>query len=279
MQLKLIDFAKYSSIKIGPSINVKIAQSIDEALRLYNDGYYLIGKANNTLLSPQVSRIFQLGKEFDYIKEERDYIEVGARCVSRKVFLYFKERDLGGAEFLGKLPGFIGGLTKMNAGMKQYEMKDIISSVCINGEWKENVGFSYRASNISGVISSVRFKKIKGFNKDLESSFKLMRSNQPNEPSCGSCFKNPKILENIPKNLKDEVGNLSLISAGKLLDLVGLRGYRLNNMAFSNKHANFLINLGGGSFEDSIKLINLAKERVFKAYNIKLENEIIILES
>lgn len=276
MQTKLINFNKYSSIKIGPSIEVKIAQNINEAMDLYNDKYYLIGKANNLLLNPKVNKIFQLGKEFDYINECEEYIEVGARSASRKVFLYFKERDFKGAEFLGNLPGFIGGLTKMNAGMKQYEMKDIIQSVCINGKWEYNINFSYRNSDIFGVISAVRFKKDKGFDKDLESNFKTMRSNQPKEPSCGSCFKNPSI--NLTSDFINKIlPNEKSISAGKLLDLAGLKGYKIGNMAFSNIHANFLINLGGGTYKEAMELIDLAKSKVLESFQIKLETEIIIL--
>ncbi|RDU63527.1 UDP-N-acetylmuramate dehydrogenase [Helicobacter sp. MIT 14-3879] len=273
MQDKIIDFSKYSSIKIGPKLSIKIAQNINEAIDLYNSGYFLIGKANNIIFSPKKHKIFQLGMEFNYIKDLGDYIEIGARSGNRKVFLYFKEHNLSGLEFLGTIPGSIGGIVKMNAGMKQYEIKNIIQSVCIDGKWEENINFSYRNSNIDGIISAVRFKKINGFNKDLESSFKIMRINQPKEPSAGSCFKNPKILGIKEKNN----ANLGNFSAGKLLDLAGFRGYRIGNMKFSQKHANFLINLGNGSFKDAIKLIELAKSEVLKIHNITLECEVIII--
>lgn len=258
---KQIDFSKYSSIRIGGIFTIKIAQNINEALNLYKN-HFLIGKVNNILLSHKEHDIFQLGSEFDYIKDSANFVEVGARSVSKKVFLYFKNENLSGLEFLGSLPGSIGGIVKMNAGMKQYEIKNALHSICINGEWKDStsIDFTYRNSNIDGVISAVRFKKIVNFNKNLESLFKQMRSNQPKEPSCGSCFKNP-----------DE------IPAGKLLEMANLRGYKIGNMAFSPKHANFLVNTGGGTFDEALELINLAKDRIYNEYKIKLENEIIIL--
>ena len=87
-----------------------------------------------------------------------------------------------------------------------------------------------------------------------------MRNNQPNLPSAGSCFKNPKEH-----------------SAGYLLDKVGLKGYTVGGMAFSSIHANFLVNMGGGTFDEAIKLIDIAKQKVKDEFNIELELEIIIL--
>ncbi|RAX51504.1 UDP-N-acetylenolpyruvoylglucosamine reductase [Helicobacter sp. 16-1353] len=310
MIIKKIDFSKYSSIKIGGTLELKIAQNLDEAMNLAQN-HYLIGKANNILISENVTRIFQLGSEFDYINDSDDLLEIGARTNGRKLFLHAKTHDLGGLEFLGALPGSVGGIVKMNAGMKEYEIKNMLHSVCVNGVWHEAnaIDFKYRNSGIEGIISAVKIKKIRGFSGILESAFKQMRLNQPKEPSCGSCFKNPcGILEGeIPlseirgKSLANEVSgeilpeipnaeipgespdeillkSKSQIPAGKLLENVGLRGFKIGNMGFSEKHANFLINYGGGKFEEAIELINLAKQRVFKEFGIKLECEIIILD-
>ena len=65
--------------------------------------------------------------------------------------------------------------------------------------------------------------------------------------------------------------------AGKLMDEAGLKGCRIGNMAFSERHANFLVNLGGGTYSEAIELITFAKEKVFLKSGIKLENEIIIV--
>ena len=90
--------------------------------------------------------------------------------------------------------------------------------------------------------------------------FKKMRDNQPKEPSAGSCFKNPS-------------GNY----AGKLIEEAGFKGKRVGNMMFSNVHANFLVNLGGGTYEEAITLITAVKEEVLARFSVKLEEEIIIL--
>ena len=87
-----------------------------------------------------------------------------------------------------------------------------------------------------------------------------MRSNQPKEPSLGSTFKNPKEAP-----------------AGKLLEKVKLKGFRIGNVAFSPKHANFLINLGGGKFSEAIELIEIAEKRVWEEFGIELKREIEII--
>ncbi|RDU57419.1 UDP-N-acetylmuramate dehydrogenase [Helicobacter sp. MIT 99-5507] len=259
---KIVDFKKYSSIKIGGIKKLKIAQTINEALIL-SKTHVLLGKASNTLISPDAKNLFCLGDEFDYIKENDDFIEIGAKSSARKAFLYFREQNLKGAELLGSIPGSIGGVIKMNAGIKEYEIKDSIVSVNINGEWIEsnNIDFSYRHSNIDGVIIATRFKKEKGFRFELEDLFKDMRKNQPKEPSLGSCFKNPKEMH-----------------AGKLLDISNLKGFKIGDMAFSKKHANFMVNLGNGNFDDAIKLINLAQNEIYEKHKIALKTEIIIIK-
>ena len=258
---KIFDFDKYSSIRIGGKRRILITQNLDETLNLKNRGYFIIGNMNNILLGKSEKCIMKLGREFDYIMDKGEVIEIGAATNSKKVFNFFKNNNLSGLEFLNSLPGSIGGLVKMNAGMKKYEIHEMLDSILIDGEWikKNKINFAYRNSNINGIIFAIRVKKIKGFQLNLEMLFKGMRNNQPKYPSCGSCFKNP------PLN-----------SAGKLLQDSGLRGYRIGGMEFSSKHANFLINIGGGSFEDAMHLINFAKEKVFQKHKIMLETELII---
>lgn len=267
MQEKIIDFSAYSSIKIGPKIPVKIAQNTNEAIAL-SKTHFIVGGANNLLLSPKNHAIFMLGKEFDYIVDRGDFIEVGARCSAKKAFSYFKSQNLALLEFLGTIPGQMGGIIKMNAGLKQYEIKNAIHSVCVSGIWRENITFHYRYSDICGVITAIRLKKMIGFDKNIESICKIMRNNQPKTPSAGSFFRNPS---DIPSGFEKPK------SAGELLDLAGFRGKRKGNVAFSEIHANFLVNLGGGTFSDAITLVESAKCEVKKRFNIDLKSEVIVM--
>lgn len=254
---QIIDFKHYTSLKIGAKIEVEILRAPQ------NINGNLIGGGNNLLVSPRASHLFMLGKEFDYIKDLGDLIEVGGSSYSRRIYSFFRNHNLQGLEFLKNLPGKLGGLIKMNAGMKNYEIKNILHSVCVDGEWKSinEYPFKYRDSGISGIIYGARFKKFLGFRQDLIPVFDTMRKSHPHLPSCGSCFKNPD-------------GDF----AGRLLESVGLRGVKIGDVGFSDKHANFLVNLGCGRFDDAMKLISIAQTRVFEQYGIDLEPEVAIFE-
>lgn len=254
---RIIDFSRHTSLKVGDQIEVEILSSPRE-----NFKGVLIGGGNNLLISPKASNLFMLGKEFDYIQDLGELIEIGGKMSSGRIYQYFKKNNLKGLEFLRGLPGTLGGLVKMNAGMKSYEISKILHSVCVDGEWRDakEFPFSYRSSGISGIIYAARFHKVTGFRDELIEVFKKMRESHPHLPSCGSCFKNPK-------------GDF----AGRILESLGFKGAKVGEMGFSQEHANFLVNFGNGKFEEALELITLAQEKVFSVYGITLETEVVII--
>ncbi len=257
MQTKTIDFSKYTSIHIGPILEVNMINEIGDF-----DHFNIIGRGNNLLVSPNASNLAILGENFNYIEQKENKLYVGASTTSGKLLTYAKKHNLANLEFLAKLPGNIGGLARMNAGLKQWEIFNYIDSIKTKDGYikKENVEYGYRHTQISTIIYEVVFNIEYGYNKQDQNMFVQMRDNQPNDPSAGSCFKNP-----------------ANESAGRLIEAVGLKGYQIGGMAFSAQHANFLVNLGNGTFEEAIALINLAKTKVKEQYDIQLEQEIIII--
>ncbi|OCL94456.1 UDP-N-acetylmuramate dehydrogenase [Arcobacter porcinus] len=254
---KTIDFKRYSSIHIGSQKEVLVINQISD----YED-YQIIGRGNNLLISPDCNKKFAiLGENFDYIEEKENLIYVGCATSSGKLLTYTRKNNIANLEFLAKLPGNLGGLVKMNAGLKSWEIFNYVHSIKTKDGYikKEDLDFSYRHTNINTIIYEVVFQKELGFSKERQDEFVKMRDNQPQKPSAGSCFKNPK----------DDF-------AGRLIEAVGLKGYRIGDMEFSNTHANFLVNHGNGTFEDAISLINLAKQKVKEQFNIELETEIIV---
>ncbi len=254
---KTIDFKKYTSIHIGPKYEVEIINEIGSY-----DGYKIIGRGNNLLISSHPPKLAILGEEFDYIITKGNKLIVGAATTSGKLLTYCKKNDIAHFELLAKLPGNMGGLVKMNAGLKQWEIFNHLYSITTDkGTFlKEEIPYSYRHSDIEGIIYEIVFEIEKGYDKELQKMFNQMRDNQPNLPSAGSCFKNPKEH-----------------SAGYLIEKVGLKGYTIGGMAFSSLHANFLVNMGGGTFDEALKLINLAKQKVKEQFGIELEEEVVIL--
>ncbi len=255
--MKTIDFSTYSSIKIGGTVDVKIIKKIQDC-----SDYTLVGGANNILVSPNPPKLAILGKKFNFIKIDGDFLHIGGATPSGKILSYAKRHDLANFELMQKLPGTMGGIVCMNAGLKEWEIFNHLVAIKTQSGWikKEDIEYSYRYTNIDGTIFEAKFETSQGFNYTLLEMFKKLRDNQPKFPSAGSCFKNPN-------------GDF----AGRLLDVVGLKGYRVGDLAFSTTHANFLINLGNGTFEQAKTLIKEAKQRVFEKFKIELELEIKVL--
>jgi len=258
MFFKTVDFSRYSSIKIGPVAEVAV---LEEGDTIPADRF-LVGGANNLLISPTPPPLMMLGKDFDYCRIEGKNLEIGAATPTGKILSFARKHDLAGFEFVAKLPGTLGGMLAMNAGVKKYEIFNILDSVRIAGKWlpAETIEHGYRFARLPGIATAARFPLRKGYDEPLRQELLQLRNNQPKEPSAGSAFKNP------PNDY-----------AGRLIEAVGLKGYRVGGMAWSEVHANFLVNLGGGTYDDAIELIQEAKKRVFERLGIHLEEEIRIL--
>ena len=258
MFFKTIDFSKYSSIKVGQPTQVLM---LEEGDSIPTDRY-LIGGANNLLVSPTPPPLMMLSKDFATIAQEDDMLTIGAAMPTGRIVSYAKKHDIAGFEFCSKLPGTLGGMLAMNAGVKAYEIFNILHSIKINGKWilAQEIEHGYRFAKLGGIATQAKFEIQYGFNQKLLDELLNLRSNQPLEPSAGSVFKNPE-------------GDY----AGRLIEAVGLKGVRKGQMQWSSVHANFLVNLGGGTYEEAKSLIDLAKSEVLKRFNIALIEEIKII--
>ncbi len=258
MLYKTINFSKFTSIRIGQEEEILVLEKGDEIPK----DRYLIGHGNNLLISPTPPPLMMLGKDFDFIALDGDVLTIGAATPTGKILSFAKKHDITGFEFVSKLPGSLGGMLAMNAGVKEYEIFNILDSVCIDGIWrkKEEIEHGYRFAKLGGVVTEARFRIKHGFDTKLLESLILLRANQPKEPSAGSLFKNPK-------------GD----HAGRLIEAVGLKGKQIGGMAWSEVHANFLVNKGDGIFKDAIELITLAKQKVQDQFGIILQEEVKIL--
>ena len=192
-----------------------------------------------------------------------------------RLSVFAAQRGLSGLEFAQGIPGTVGGGVVMNAGAYGGEIKD-----CAVQTWTltaqgsqfsyfgEEQGFRYRGSAISddgNSVYSVRFRLRRG---DPEQILETMqdfaarrREKQPLDlPSAGSTFKRPE-------------GGY----AAALIDRAGLKGLTVGGAAVSEKHAGFVVNLGGATADDVKRLIGLIQERVLETSGISLEPEVRIL--
>jgi len=256
---KKVNFKQYSSFKIGGELDVFLLE--DDFSHVEN--YYLIGSCNNTLVGNNPPPLMMLSKKYDYIRIEEGVLKIGGATPSGKIASFCKKHDIANFEFVSHLPGKLGGLVYMNAGLKEYEIFNFLLEIqTTKGRvLKESVEYGYRFTNIKRPILEASFELRYGFDKEKVDMFKKMRSNQPSTPSAGSCFKNPE-------------GDY----AGRLIEAVGLKGKRVGDMEFSRVHSNFLVNHGNGKFEDAMFLIEEAQKKVHDNFNIELECEIVILD-
>ena len=184
------------------------------------------------------------------------------------------EENLEGFYRLGGFPATVGGAVAMNAGAFGYEISHHLVEVIfmdwegrIQNARKEDLHFSYRKSPFPelGIVLMATFK-VPTTKHSVEEEFERIRrkrkQTQPiNMPTSGSTFKNPQ-------------GEY----AGRLLEKVGMKGYRMGDIAFSELHANFLVNLGKGSYKQVVKIIQEAKKKVFEEFGIVLEEEVRLVE-
>jgi UDP-N-acetylmuramate dehydrogenase len=257
MNSKTIDFSKFSSIRIGPKTDVVLIEN-----DIVPQGHVIVGSANNLLVSPTPPPLMILSKEYDFIRIEENRLHIGAATPGGRVVSFCKKNNIAHFEYLSKLPGTLGGMLKMNAGLKEYEIFNHLIALRTSDGWipKDQIDYGYRTTSINKVVFEAVFELETGFSVEQLEIFAQMRSNQPNDPSAGSCFKNPP-------------GDY----AGRLIEAVGLKGQRIGGMAFSEVHANFLVNYGGGTYLDALYLIQEAQKRVQDQFHIHLQCEVVIL--
>jgi UDP-N-acetylmuramate dehydrogenase len=239
----------------------------------------VIGAGSNILASDQGLVGLTLSLVLPYFKKinfRGNLVEVGAGCTLARLIQQALAWELGGAEFLVGIPGTVGGALAMNAGItersKTKSIGDLVESVSAmdyNGSLKKidrkDIRSGYRDTNLAKyIILSAKLKLKKQNQKTsigrIEKYLSLRRANQDYAyPSAGCVFKNPRGY-----------------SAGRLIDLCGLKGRRIGDAAVSLKHANFIVNLRQARAKDVLKLMGLLKKEVKNKFNIELESEIKI---
>lgn len=206
---------------------------------------------------------------FQIYGKNKFIFEAGLSCM--KIAQISAKHNLTGLEFLCGVPGTLGGALKMNAGCYGGNIwNNIVDVTLINKRGnlakrtKDDFKISYRNVEIDEnnffVSASFNLKENKMNNSQniIKDFLKDRRSNQPTGlPSCGSVFKNPKNLY-----------------AAKILDSLGLKGYRIGGAYVSEKHANFIIAERSAKSEDIEKLISFIQKKVYEDTKISLETEV-----
>lgn len=273
----------HTTFKVGGNAQVIVTVNNKEelsALMKYisteNISYFILGKGSNLLVSDSGIKgvVITLSGEFTDIKtKDGNKIFAGAGASLMKLCRFAQENSLSGLEFAYGIPGSVGGAVFMNAGAYGGEMKNCLVSadyITPQGECGtftiDELQLGYRTSvfkNKNYIITGCTLS-LKEENKDIikEKMDDLLgrrRSKQPIEyPSAGSTFKRPEGA-----------------FAGTLIESCGLKGYTIGGACVSEKHAGFIINKGGATFEDIDSLIKEVQKKVKDETGYFLETEVI----
>ncbi len=185
---------------------------------------------------------------------------------------------LTGLEFGINIPGTVGGAVRMNANAYGGQLAEVLEEVTVctaNGKVPRrptDLGFGYRHSNLSPgeVVAGAWFQLADADPDQVKATLAAMRAKRHEaQPSgiktFGSTFKNPE----------DE--RAAGMSAGQLLDAVGARGLRVGEARLSEKHANFVENMGAATTSEILELMSRARHLVYEHHGLVLEPEVQIL--
>jgi UDP-N-acetylmuramate dehydrogenase len=237
--------------------------------------FFILGKGSNILVSDDGydGCVIDMTRYFLDISTEGKILRSGSGVTMEKLAFYAQSAGLTGLEKLSGIPGTVGGAVMMNAGCYNSEIADLISrvkvldgncsfSVLTRGE----IDFGYRRSGLDGkIVTEVELSLEKADKNEIrktmhEINLKRFEKQPYNYPSCGSVFKRPE-------------GHF----AGKLIEDCGLKGTAEGGAVISDLHAGFIINKGGATAKDVLKLIRIIKEKVFERTGVALNEEVIFL--
>ena len=280
--IKNAQMKEYSNMKVGGIAKELIFVEEKNELKEIIDtrkNIFILGNGTNTLIyDGNLDISFVSLKKLKKISIEEknkdfDLVRVESGLDLDDLIKFMEENNYTRLENITGIPGSVGGLVNMNGGAYGTEIFDCIEEVevCKNDGKIEKIKtkdlhFKYRTTEIKEnkwIVISALFKFKFGFDRAASEDKREQRKvKHPLDlPNLGSTFKNPE-------------GKF----AARLISDAGLKGYQVGGARISDKHPNFVTNIGNATFNDVISVIEHVKEVVFEKFNIKLETEIIILK-
>ena len=277
--------AKHTTFGIGgPADCMVFPKTREELSKLLKYAYQkkisaiFIGSGSNILVWDKGfdGIVISLKKSFKNLTIKRNsQIIVEAGVMLGTMVKQAMAAEIGGLESLIGVPGTVGGALIMNAGAFGSEISKYFEeakTMTIEGDTKSykkgEIEFSYRHSTFpkNEILLEATFQCKRGkpaeILKDRKVASDGRKSNQPLKfRSAGSIFKNPS----------------DSLAAGYLIDKTGLKGTERGGAAISEKHANFIVNMGDATAADVLYLIKLAKKYVAKKFHINLELEVKLI--
>lgn len=271
----------YTSFRIGGPADVLVEPAdVDDVARLVRQTkaqklpLFVVGGTNLLIRDKGIRGVVvHLGK-LRAIREEPGAVLYAEGGVGMPTLIgYAIRHSLAGLEWAAGIPGTVAGCVVMNAGTRLGEMKDSVKAVRLVSRKGEiidipaaEIPFAYRRATLPvGIVVGVWVQLKAGVRAEVEKVVKdylhYRRDTQPlTLPSAGCVFKNPS---------KD--------SAGRVIDLAGLKGAQVGDAQVSDKHANFIVNQGQASAKDVLALIRKVRAAVARRTGVKLELELKVV--
>ena len=249
-------------------------QEVVSLCRNMNIPLHVIGNGSNILVGDDgvdgvVLALFNTFSDYE-IKDNVIIAQAGMSLI--KLAVIALREGLTGLEFASGIPGSVGGAVYMNAGAYDGQMKDVVSSVTVLDEacnirilGRDELDMGYRTSAVAKnnmivlqVVIELKYGDKEQIKARMNQLSELRKQKQPLEyPSAGSTFKRPEGY-----------------FAGKLIADAGLKGYGIGGAAVSEKHAGFVVNIGGATAKDVVELTDYIKKRIMEQFGVTLELEI-----
>ena len=278
-----VELARYTTLGTGGTARAfarpESVAEVEELLRwAAAEGVAVatVGLGSNLLVADDGvdALVLRLGGALAAVEVERGLLRVGGGAANAVCLHRARAAGLGGFEFACAIPGTIGGGVWMNAGAYGGDFSQVLEQALVatvdGTDWltPEELGLSYRHSSLTHgqvvVRAELRLRprppaQIKAEVAALNAQRKAAQPT--NRRTFGSVFKNPE----------------HELSAGRMLEACGLKGFRVGGAQISPKHANFIENAGGARSEDAIALMAEARRRAHERYGVELRHEVEFL--
>jgi UDP-N-acetylmuramate dehydrogenase len=240
----------------------------------------VVGSGSNLLIADAGVNglVLKLDRELSQIELEGSRVRCGGGARLPSVSARAAQAGLTGIEFGVNIPGTVGGAVRMNANAyggelaRVLEWVDVVTAHGTERRTPAELGFEYRRSSLAEgeVVARASFALATAEPSQVKATLADMRARRKAaQPSgiktFGSTFKNPSDPRAEGR------------TAGQLLEVAGLRGFRIGGASFSEKHANFIVNHGEATTQDVVALIAEGRRRVKERFGVELEAEVQVL--
>jgi UDP-N-acetylmuramate dehydrogenase len=281
------DMARHTTLRVGGPADLFATVLTEAQLReafavaaRHSVPVLVVGNGSNILVGDRGFRGLVIKNDYADVSEplldgDSATVRVGSGMDFPRLAQNMARAGYGGIEWAVGIPGSLGGAVVSNAGIKGWELSDVLVSARLATPddrvvelSPQDLGLSYRRSELSAggdlsdhIVLTIDLRLTPGDPAVLRQNIRDYQADrnesQPAGKNCGSVFKNP-----------------SGGAAWELVRRAGLAGVTVGGAQFSEKHTNFIMNLGGATAKDVVSLIRIAQERVSRQENVELETEV-----